>query len=550
MSDYLLSQGTKTTPQSQPIPGSTQVPNSAGGFAWAVDDWTQLHRFLILGSEGGSYYASERELTMKNVTSVRNCIQIDGLRTVREIVEISEAGRAPKNDPALYALAACISLGNDPTRVAAGRALPRVARTATHLYHFIAYMETMRGWGKLPRAAVRGWVEAKGADGLAYQAVKYRQRDGWSLRDVLRTAHVRSTDPATRDVLGFISGNVGHDYGVRLESDHVGTEVSSWSPSEITPNVIEGFLKAQRAKTPAETAALIREYNLPREALLTDYLNSNEVWTAMLEQGMPMGALIRNLATMTRNGLLTSTSSATATVISQLGDEDVIRKARVHPIAVLIAMLTYKSGQSMRGSNTWTPVTRIVDALDGAFYSAFGNVTPTGKRTLLALDVSGSMASGHVAGVPGLTPRVASAAMAMVTARTETLWECVGFTTGLQVLGISPRQRLDDVISTVSGLRFGGTDCALPMIYAYQTKQEFDTFVVYTDSETWAGIVHPAQALRSYRREWVPDAKLVVCGMVSNGFTIADPADAGMMDVVGFDTATPQVISGFARGDL
>jgi 60 kDa SS-A/Ro ribonucleoprotein len=484
---------------------------------------------------------------MKNVTSVRSCIQLDGLRAVREIVAISEAGRAPKNDPALYALAACISLGNVPTRKAAALALPRVARTATHLYHFIAYMETMRGWGKLPKRAVRGWVEAKGADGLAYQAVKYRQRDGWSFADVLRTAHVRTSDPATRDVLGFISGNVAH---VRGDGDRTESTETWGPPSEITPRIIEGYLKAQESPSAARTAALVREYNLPREALLTEHLNSNEVWEAMLDQGMPMGALIRNLATMTRNGLLTATSSATATVIAQLADDETIRKARIHPIAVLIAQLTYRSGVSVRGSNTWTPVTRIVDALDGAFYSAFGNVTPTGKRTLLALDVSGSMSSGAVAGVPGLTPRVASAAMAMVTARTEAMWECVGFSHTMMPLSISPRQRLDDIVRTVSGLPFGGTDCALPMIYAHETKQDFDTFVVYTDSETWAGYVHPAQALRSYRAEHVPDAKLVVCGMVSNNFTIADPNDAGMMDVVGFDTATPEVISGFARGDL
>ena len=54
----------------------------------------------------------------------------------------------------------------------------------------------------------------------------------------------------------------------------------------------------------------------------------------------------------------------------------------------------------------------IVDALDGAFYLAFGNVVPSGKRLVLALDVSGSMTMGAVAGVPGLTPRIASAAMA------------------------------------------------------------------------------------------------------------------------------------------
>jgi 60 kDa SS-A/Ro ribonucleoprotein len=34
--------------------------------------------------------------------------------------------------------------------------------------------------------------------------------------------------------------------------------------------------------------------------------------------------------------------------------------------------------------------------------------------------------------------------------------------------------------------------------------------------------------------------------LVSNGFSIADPRDPGMLDVVGFDTATPQVLSEFA----
>ena len=43
-------------------------------------------------------------------------------------------------------------------------------------------------------------------------------------------------------------------------------------------------------------------------------------------------------------------------------------------------------------------------------------------------------------------------------------------------------------------------------------------------------------------------AHLVVVGMESNGFAIADPADGGMLDVVGFDAAAPAVISDFVSG--
>ena len=133
-------------------------------------------------------------------------------------------------------------------------------------------------------------------------------------------------------------------------------------------------------------------------------------------------------------------------------------------------------------------------------------------------------------------------------ARTKSQW---GFgEQGLTPLAISARERLDDAVKTISDLPFGGTDCALPMLYAQAQEREVDTFAIYTDSETWAGDVHPAQALQEYRQASGIDARLVVVGTVSNGFSIADPADPGMLDVVGFDTATSQLISDFARGSI
>jgi 60 kDa SS-A/Ro ribonucleoprotein len=121
---------------------------------------------------------------------------------------------------------------------------------------------------------------------------------------------------------------------------------------------------------------------------------------------------------------------------------------------------------------------------------------------------------------------------------------------GLSPLPLSKRQRLDDIMATVNGLPFGGTDCALPMLYALDKGRKIDHFVIYTDSETWAGGIHPAQALRQYRERTGIDARLTVVGMVSNGFSIADPHDPGMLDVVGFDSAAPQLMADFAAGRL
>ena len=530
MFDFTKFFSTRATPQSQPIPGTSQVPNSAGGYAWQLDDWARLDRFLVLGSEGGTYYIGERELTVDNASIVQRCIAADGLRTLARIVAISDSGRAPKNDPAIFSLAMAAKLGDETTRRAAYAALPKVCRTGTHLMHFAEYAQGFGGWGRGMRKAVGSWFNGKPAEDLAFQLAKYQARDGWSNRDLLRLAHPRAASPS-------------HD---RLFAWAVSGELPAGAESDPACQLIVAMTQLKTMTDPKAVAALIRERRMPRECIPTEWLTKPAIWEALLE-AMPMTAMIRNLATMTRVGLLAPGSAATDRVVAQLRDQVRLEKARVHPIGILAALMTYQSGRGVKGSGTWMPVARIVDALDAAFYASFGMIEPSGSRMLLALDISGSMGCGNVAGAAGLTPRIASAAMALVTAATEPAYTFLAFDTSTTVLSISPRQRLDDVVKTMEALPMGGTDCSLPMIWAKQHGIDVDTFCVYTDNETWAGSVHPAQALRAYRDARGIPAKLVVVGMTSNGFSIADPNDAGMLDVVGFDTSTPPVIADFAR---
>lgn len=513
------------TPQSEPLLG--QVANSAGGHSYGVDDWARLNRFLILGSEGGSYYATEKKLTKDNCAAVQRCIASDGQRTVRTIVEVSDAGRAPKNDPAILALALCMKTGDEATRRDAVAAVPKVCRIGTHLMHLAAFVNDLGGWGRGTKRAFAQWYQQRPASDLAYQLVKYQSRDGWSNRDILRLAH--PTAP-TVDHATLFAWACGKEVDVSL-----------------LPPITRAFHELKAGPTVERAIYDIREYNLPREAIPTELLTEPRVWEAMLPK-MGLTALLRNLATMTRIGLLQSGGDAASLVCSRITDAEQLRKSRVHPIAVLSALRTYKSGRSIKGSSTWTPVPRVVDALDAAFYAAFGNVEPTGRRIELALDVSGSMGGGDVAGVPGLSPREASVAMAMVTLAVEPLATTSAFSTRyIRDLDISPRRRLDDNVRSVSGLPFGGTDCALPMMMAMKEKKDVDAFFIYTDSETWAGNIHPSAALREYRKRHVQNARLGVISLMANPFTIADPNDPGMLDVVGFDTETPNVLSEFVR---
>ncbi len=539
MKNYSQYYNTKKTPQSQPIPGSVQVPNSAGGFVFPIDDWKRLHRFLIMGSEGGTYYIDERKLTIENADAVLRCIKENGFRVVDEVFDISVQGRAPKNDPALFVLAMCAGLGNEDTKAYALKVLPEVARIGTHLFNFAEYVQAFRGWGRALRRAIGAWYTEKDADKLAYQLVKYQQRDGWSHRDLLRLAHPK---PPT------------DKHGSLFNWATQGDEIPAGT-------LVDAF---EQAKTADEnrTISLINAYGLTREMIQTKHLNSPAVWEALLEK-MPMTAMIRNLGKMTQVGLIGPLSEASKLVIDRLNDAEYIQRSRIHPLNVLVALKTYDMGHGFRGGLSWSTDQNIVDALNETFYKAFDNVPATNKRYVLGVDVSGSMMRAAISGLP-ITAAEAAGAMAMVTRRTESQVVLRGFSDGghgyysarnavdprlvldgFKDLHIGRNDRLDNVIRKINDMGYGGTDCAIPMMWAIEHEIEADVFVIYTDNETWAGLIHPAQALKEYRRVSGITAKLIVMGMAANGFSIADPNDAGMLDVVGFDTSVPSVIEGF-----
>src|SRR5262249_39110906 len=155
----------------------------------------------------------------------------------------------------------------------------------------------------------------KPASELAYQLAKYQSRDGWSNRDLLRLAHPRAASPS-------------HD---RLFAWAVKGELPDGAESDPALELIVAMEQMRKLGDVVAGATLIREKKLPRECVPTEWLNRPEVWDALLP-AMPMTAMIRNLATMTRVGLLTQSSHATNMIVDQLRDASRIKKARVHPI--------------------------------------------------------------------------------------------------------------------------------------------------------------------------------------------------------------------------
>ena len=520
--------GRGSIPQSEPL-DARQVRNDAGGHVFVLDDFARLDRFLVLGSEAQTYYQSARDLTRANAACVEACWARDPGRTAGRISDVSASGRAPRQAPALFALALGAAHPDAAARRAALAAVPATCRTASHLFEFVSNVRALgRGWGRGLKRTVAAWYAARSADDLAYQAVKYRQRSDYTHARLLRASHPSSDagDAPRRALYGWACGAREYDAGA-------------------LPAQARAHLAAMAAEDARTLVPLVLEHRLPWEALPTWALSDPDVWRALIPSMGPT-ALVRNLGTLTRLGVLKPLGAETGAVCERLRDPAGLRAARVHPFHMLQAHAVYGSGRAVRGSTSWTPVGEVTDALDAGFYAAYGAVEKAGGRHLYALDVSGSMATSALMDSP-LTAREASAALALVAMATEDRVHVTGFSDRMVPLDISPRGRLRDAVATVSGLTFGRTDCAQPMLYALREGLEVDTFHVVTDNETWAGHVHPVEALRRYRRETGIPAKLVVVGMTATSFTIADPRDGGMMDVVGFDAGAPSAVAEFAR---
>jgi 60 kDa SS-A/Ro ribonucleoprotein len=548
--------GTPATQMEQARPD--QVTNNAGGFVFEVSDRSRLERFLMIGTEGGTYYVDEKKLTKDNTQFLINLIAREEELVEAVVVEVSESGRAYRQSPAIFTMAALFAFGKRKNK----DAFNRVVRTSTHLFEFAEYVELLGGWGRSKRSAVASWYEGKTVDQLAYQAVKYRQRNGWTHKDLFRLSHPVGVD---QNLGKFILGK---------ESE------------EIQSAIVYGFKAAQNVTSAAALVDVLGEFpNLPWEAIPTQFHKEVDVWKKLFYNGQLKGqALLRNITRLARLGAFNDMVFA-RDYATRLTDPEMMQATRLHPIQYLLALNVHEEGQVWKPKKVgdtpplgyrqvngqirvkdWVTNPVIKDALNAGFYLAFKYVEPTGKRTFIGLDVSGSM-STSMSGLD-LSCAMVAAAMAMSIAKVEPYYQIYGFSDGspyfggkyvttqsynrsvLAELSVTPNMDLNTVMRNTADQNFGRTDCALPMLYAAEHNIEVDTFAIFTDNETWFGKIHPFQALRTYRQKMGIDAKLVVAALTASPFSIADPSDRGMLDVVGADANLPSLVANFSAGRI
>lgn len=517
------------TPATKAIPGreAEMAPNNNGGVSFVIDDWAYFDRFLIIGPQNGNNAKSAVDVTDETIKRVISLIAQDGKRVIETAKTISLAGRAPKNDSAIVAIALAASFGSQEVQVDAYTAMREVCRTGTHMFLFVQVLNQFGKWNAAAKRGVAQWYLSKKDDRLAVQLLKYQQRNGWSHRDVLRLTHIKPQTDAQNAMFRrtiksedkSLDGMLPALYAVVDELNATGTD-------------------AKRIVSLIE-----QNQHVSWEMIPTQFLNDKAVLAALLPN-MGMTALIRQLGRFTTNGLTMPLSDTFKIMKDKILDEDALKKGRIHPITILTAVRSYERGMGRSGTS-WRPEAQIVSALNQSFYKTFDFIEDTGAGVMLGLDCSGSMFSMSV-GESGLVAADVAAAMAMSVIHSHENYFVGGFGNSFRKLNITKGMDLKKVLKTIADFDWQSTNISSVAEYARTNRIPVDVFGIFTDNDVNTGI-QPTQALKRYRNEMGKKSAQIVCATSMSNFTVADKTDPYQIDIPGFDSSVPAIFAEFER---
>jgi len=532
------------TPVSQPV-DSRQVVNSTGGFVHVVDHWTRYKRFLSLGSAGGSYYIGEKNLTEENYECVMKCLLESPERALALLEDTVYNFKAAKLDAPVF-VATLIAVNrflHDGSATAQAEAnqlqstmhirLAKLLKTPTMFFMFTRYYTEFRGWSRWLRKLARTWYDVRSVSSLDYLTNKYNDRQTWTHRDMLRCAHPRISEDFNRALMyGHLAQKIDAKdlpFAEEFRLTHLKRELHAINKDALSD------------KLALAIADVLIEKQAPWEIVPTEFLNNPAILSALIRTMEPQ-ALVRMANRATIAGVQDAFCNRIYAIINE-------GKKKIHPYNVLVALKTYAAGVGFKGTLKWTPQRQTIDALELLLSYCF-RMTVSTKKVMVAMDISGSTTSYSIAKSP-LTVREGIAAM--TTAHNWQYPHCdIGaFDVGFDRVNARPNGEplsFNGLMQATNAWGGGATDCSLPLLTALVAKKYYDAFIIYTDNEVNRGY-HVPKVLAEYRTKINPRAKLIVCAMIANNFTINDPADVYGMDIAGFDGTVPTAIANFIEDE-
>ncbi|XP_025112327.1 60 kDa SS-A/Ro ribonucleoprotein-like [Pomacea canaliculata] len=522
-----------------------------------IDDLQRLRRFFYLGNDHGLYrvrVGPERCLSAESAPIVNDLLAKGrGEEVVEEVVKFLSGDRTccTNHAPALFTLAMCARFEDQSqtTKQAAVKAMGKACSSTADLFQFISFAqclrESRRGWGRSLKNGVQRWFDSKTSMELAEIVTRQKTGSKWSYIDLLRVTHVVPKTEGAKMIVRYLARSL------QAAEEEFGGDKASPELKE-TLAYLGALEQLKTEKDVAVAVGLIEEYKFHPKQVAPHLQQFAQVVAATLTQ-VSLVELLHNIGNLARRALLEPVEPVSGDIVQRIQDEEYIRKEKLSPIAVLIAMRVYEQGSSLK----WTRNGAVVEALNNAFATALKyNVESTNKRYLLAININNQFLC-WVHGARVLSPVIAAASIAVILAHTEKEPTMAFFNKEVRPLSFITSVQMPEIcekiVQCATAPEAGRSKCDLviPIMWAQKASEPYDVIIIMTDHRNPSASADLATAFKQYRSTMkLPQAKLVVCSVTASHIQFADSSDAGMLDIAGFDERVPDVIHKFVTGML
>ncbi len=477
-----------------PAPSTTAPTTTLTGYAaYERPAKEQLLQTLLTNTLGNTFYQTKEELVAETDKVHTKALEDVGFMSKALVYARNEGFMRTQPVYGLARLSAKQEAGAEFEQSFGG-----VVKTPNDLVDFASIINALRGGegGRRIKRVAGNWLLNNINE---YWAIKYgSEKKSYALRDLFRTYHPKGEKNVLVDYL------LGKE-GVNLSS---------------LPQV-EAFEALKKATTAGDKIAAIKGGRLPHEVATSFAGTDKKVWESIIPN-MPLFALLRNLATLERHGVL---EAGRERIVKLFTDGEAVKASKVFPFRFLEA--------TKHVSAAWAQ-----DACRMALELSLNNALPIEGNTAVALDISGSMGS--------FIQMAAIFAMSTVR-RTGGNSKFLTFNTNVFE---TPVSRIDSVLTQASRIRAdGGTNTAMVPQAMMNARDKFDNVILITDEQQNAGTPF-MDKVAEYRRKVSPNCKLFVLNVApySGSGSLLDTTQPNNYYVYGMTEAALSYIAMATQG--
>lgn len=437
-----------------PLPSASADTVNREGYAAFSQPLEEAYlQMLLTNTFGDAFYVTQKELVAEAEKTHTAMLAKDPSFVAKALPYARNRGFM-RTQP-IYGL---VRMANDPASAPYFEAtFNEVIRTPNDLGDFFTILRAQRkgeGGRRVKRVAGNWLMKSLNP----YWTVKYgaTKQGGYSLRDLFCTLHPKGPKSVLVDYL----------------FDRATGEL---------PEQVAAFERLKKATTDEEKVAAIEAGKLPHEVASSFAGKSPKVWEAIVKH-MPVFAMLRNLATMERHGVMAVVRDH---VVATLSNPAVIAKSKILPFRFVEAMKHVNDS-------------RVQDALRDSLDHAFAGVPDIVGRVGILLDTSGSMAQ-----------MLQSAAVFAVSAmkKANGNGRLFLFDTAAREMKVSMR---DSTMTQAMNVRTsGGTDTSSPVRKLIDEKEKVDVVLMITDEQQNFGTAF-CNVMEEYREKVSKNARCFI----------------------------------------